>query len=86
MIIFASGKDRGTAAGEQPHTNFKLSSDGDYLALVQADGVTIADEYTPEFPPQTTDVSYGYIADDAVGFLESTTPGAANSGLMTSNL
>ena len=79
LLVFASGKDRGTAAGEQAHTNFKLSSDGDYLALVQADGVTLADEYTPEFPPQTTDVSYGYVADDAVGFLESPTPGAANS-------
>ncbi len=79
LVIFASGKDRGTAAGEQAHTNFKLSSDGDYLALVQADGVTVADDYAPEFPPQTTDVSYGYFADNAVGFLESTTPGAANS-------
>lgn len=79
LIIFASGKNRGTAAGEEPHTNFKLSGDGQYLALVQPDGITIADEYTPSYPPQFTDVSYGHTSDDAVGFLESPSAAAANS-------
>ena len=40
------------------HTNFKLSADGEYLALIRPDG-SIATEFAPEFPPQFPDVSYG---------------------------
>lgn len=57
LIVFASGKNR-TDGGEL-HTNFKLSGDGEYLALVEPDGVTIATEYAPAYPPQRPDVSYG---------------------------
>ncbi len=57
MIIFASGKDR-TTAGQPLHTNFKLSADGEYLALIQPDG-TIATEISPQFPQQFPDVAYG---------------------------
>ncbi|MCA9196278.1 MAG: lamin tail domain-containing protein [Planctomycetales bacterium] len=55
QIVFASDKNR--TAGEL-HTNFKLSRDGEYLALVQPDQ-TIEAEYRPHFPEQTSDVSYG---------------------------
>ena len=58
MVVFASGKNR-AAAGAELHTNFRLNIDGEYLALVQSDGVTIAHEYGPKFPRQLTDVSYG---------------------------
>lgn len=58
LVVFASNKDR-AVAGEPLHTNFKLSADGEYVALVQPDGVTIASQYVPTFPPQVTDVSYG---------------------------
>jgi hypothetical protein len=57
MIVFASGKDR-AVAGHELHTNFKLSADGEYLALFAADG-TAATEIAPQFPPQFPDVSYG---------------------------
>jgi hypothetical protein len=57
-IVFASDKD-GVLAGGELHTNFKLSADGEYLALVAANGVTVIDSYTPEFPQQVEDVSYG---------------------------
>ena len=57
MIVFASGKDR-AVAGAELHTNFKLSSDGEYLALFAPDG-TVATEIAPQFPPQFPDVSYG---------------------------
>jgi len=56
LTVFASGKDRGSAASEL-HTNFKLDSMGEYLALVQPDGLTIASEFAP-YPPQLADVSY----------------------------
>ena len=57
MIVFASGKDR-AVAGQELHTNFKLSAAGEYLAMFGPDG-TVATEIAPEFPPQFPDVSYG---------------------------
>ncbi len=58
LLVFASDKDR-AVAGSQLHTNFKLSSNGEYLALVAADGTTVVYEYAPEFPLQFEDSSYG---------------------------
>ncbi len=58
LVVFASDKDR-AVAGEELHTNFKLSTSGEYLALVAADGSTVLSEFSPEFPAQSTDVSYG---------------------------
>jgi hypothetical protein len=57
MIVFASGKNH-AVAGQELHTNFKLSADGEYLALARPDG-SVATEFAPEFPPQFPDVSYG---------------------------
>jgi hypothetical protein len=58
LIVFASGKDLRDAAGEL-HTNFKLSGSGEYLGLVRPDGVTVAWEFSPAFPAQAPDISYG---------------------------
>lgn len=58
LVIFASDKDR-AVAGSELHTNFKLSSGGEYLALVAPDGVTVVDEYAPSYPVQFEDSSYG---------------------------
>ncbi len=58
LIVYASGKDRDDAAGVL-HTNFQLSSDGEYLALVAADASTVVDVFSPEFPPQFGGVTYG---------------------------
>jgi hypothetical protein len=57
LIVFASDKDR-VVASAPLHTNFKLSSDGGYLALVKDNG-TIAHEYNP-YPAQYTDKPYGF--------------------------
>ena len=58
LIVFASDKDR-RVVGQELHTNFKLSGSGDYLALVRPNGVTVEFEYTPAFPEQFSDMSYG---------------------------
>jgi len=58
LVVFASDKDR-AAAGAPLHTNFKLTSTGEYLGLVEPDGVTVASEYAPSYPPQLANVSYG---------------------------
>lgn len=54
LVVFASGKNRATA-GATLHTNFGLNNGGDYVALVEPDGVTIATEYGAvgtDFPKQ----------------------------------
>jgi len=58
LVVFASGKDR-AIAGDELHTNFKLSSSGEFLALVMPDGVNIVHQYSPAFPPQFLNRSYG---------------------------
>ncbi|NQT51813.1 CotH kinase family protein, partial [bacterium] len=58
LVVFASGKDRAVAGGEL-HTNFSLSGAGEYLALVRPDGATVASGFTPQYPEQVADVSYG---------------------------
>ncbi|MEM9414575.1 MAG: lamin tail domain-containing protein [Planctomycetota bacterium] len=59
LVVFASGKDRADADGTELHTNFSLSAGGEYLALVEPNGTTIAYEYAPDYPAQEQDVSYG---------------------------
>lgn len=78
LVVFASGKDR-SEPGAQLHTNFQLDRSGEYLALIDPQGETVQ-EFAPEYPGQTADVSYG-IAQDGIGgygFLPTATPGAPN--------
>ena len=58
LVVFASGKNR-AVAGQPLHTSFQLDDAGEYLALVAPDGVTIAHQFSPVFPPQVEDLSYG---------------------------
>ena len=76
-IVYASGAGW-TIAGQPLHTSFELDGDGEYLALVAPDGVTIATEYAPA--KQYPDVSYGLIdAAGTHGYMDEPTPGAPNS-------
>ncbi len=59
LVVFASNKNR-RVPGQTLHTNFALSVNGEYLGLIAPDGTTIATEFAPSFPPQLTDVSYGF--------------------------
>ncbi len=79
LVVWASDQDRRTP-GAPLHSNFKLSDAGEYLALIQPDGVTIATQFSPTFPPQWPDVSYGLPADGLTNsFLATPTPGLPNS-------
>ena len=73
LVVFASGKDR-AIAGQQLHTNFNLSSGGEYLGLIAADGITAVTEFSPGYPGQESDVSFGFNGL----FLPVPTPGAVN--------
>lgn len=56
LIVYASGQNR-TDPTAPLHTNFQLSGQGEYLALLDSSG-EIASEFSPAYPPQTPDVSY----------------------------
>jgi len=57
LVVFASGKNR-VVPGARLHAGFQLDAAGEYLALVRPDG-EIAQQFSPTFPPQISDVSYG---------------------------
>lgn len=57
LVVFASGKNRTNAP---LHTNFQLDNTGEYLALVQPDGVTVAHAFAPTYPQQRANISYGF--------------------------
>ena len=57
LVVYASGRDVVTTSGEL-HTNFRLTTGGEALVLVDPGGTVIAG-FDPAFPPQATNVSYG---------------------------
>ncbi len=66
LVVFASSCEypgvQCAKPAEELHTNFSLDAEGDYLALVQPDGVTVVSAYGPtnnEYERQYEDVSYG---------------------------
>lgn len=75
LVIFASEKDT-TDSNKSLHTNFKLSGSGEYLAICEPDS-TISYAYSPLFPSQGQDVSYGIYKGEEVYFTTST-PGTEN--------
>lgn len=58
LVVFASDKGIDGPAGEL-HTGYKLSAGGEYLGLIEPDGQTVVHHFSPEFPPQETNISYG---------------------------
>ncbi len=62
LVVFASNKDR-AVAGQQLHTNFGISGDGEYLALTRRNPsnnqIQIVSAFDPTFGQQYPDVSYG---------------------------
>jgi hypothetical protein len=76
LLIYAD--DDGTQGPD--HTNFKLSSQGDSLALIDVDGDTVLDSIV--FDRQIDDVSYGRFPDGAAtwGYHAKPTPGVVNQG------
>jgi uncharacterized repeat protein (TIGR01451 family) len=58
MLVWASSKNR-RVPGQPLHTNFNLSAGGEYLALVRPDGVAVEHEFSPMYPAQANDESYG---------------------------
>jgi CotH protein/lamin tail-like protein len=84
LVVFASGDDQRDPS-KPLHTTFKLSADSGYIGLIKPDGVTVATEFAPSYPPQHPDISYGVTqptdgSAPQVGYFRTATPGAANGG------
>ena len=72
LVVFASGKDR--KESESPlHTNFKLSADGEFLALVNPDLEIVSNAFSPSYPRQFRDVSFGFGLEQTTEVLVSPT-------------
>lgn len=75
LIIYASGKDKCDTKERICHTNFKLSSEGEVLTLIDNTG-NIISKFT--YPKMETDVSYGYKNGKYMLF-DKATPGGENN-------
>ena len=74
LLVFASGKNRSDGPQGQPHASFRLSGNGESLALVRPDGVSIAHSYDA-YPPQVADQSYGLaVGRNAIEFVRHGSP------------
>ncbi len=87
LVVFASNRNlTDPTPPHKLHTNFKLSEDGEYLALthIESDGsIKTLTEFN-SFPLQFKDVSYGTpSAGGTPSYLNSPTPGAPNSSAKT---
>ena len=79
LLVFASDKNRATNLNWL-HANFKLSSGGEFLALVNP-LTNIVSAFAPVYPPQVEDVSYGrnQLSPEFAGTMATPTPGAPNA-------
>ncbi|MBN1419285.1 MAG: CotH kinase family protein [Planctomycetes bacterium] len=82
LVVFASGKDRRPAAGGELHADFRLEQDGEFLALLRpaepGSAPEVASAFSPSYPPQRGNVSYGYGSAGNVGYIPVPTPGEPN--------
>lgn len=80
ILVFAAQKDRTTP---EMHSNFSLSSNGEYLALVKVVGgiTTILSEFN-DYPNQFDDISYGVLPSDLSDYryFAVPSPNADNAG------
>ncbi len=80
LVIFASGKDRRGASGSNLHTNFKLATEGEYLALTKrGEQLEVEAEFSPGYGLQGDDISWGTHVSPGYHFLSPPTPWADNT-------
>ena len=82
VVIWADGETASTGL----HANFKLSANGEDIALFGTDGSTLIDSVS--FPEQAGDISFGRYpdGDENLRFLASPTPAAENSSVYSGDV
>lgn len=79
LLIFVDGAYTSSVVGGQLYADFSLSGNGEYLGLVRPD-LTVAHDYSPEYPVQSADVSYGMgLTTNDLRYFDVPTPGATNN-------
>ena len=76
LVVFASGKDRADAS--EPHTNFRLNNGGEYLGLFRTGEAKAVSEFSPVYPRQQRDISYGLGTGGKREYFDKPMPGRAN--------
>lgn len=83
LVVFADNTVTPPVANTELHTNFALSKSGEYLGLINAADDSVAFDYSPNFPAQSDDISYGLSdsndPNSARVYFSVPTPGAANN-------
>lgn len=74
LVVIADNPD----VADDQHAGFKLGAGGEYFGIYRPDGA-VAHEYAPEYPEQSSDISYGINPDGELRFFPVPTPGAANN-------
>ncbi|MEI6148063.1 MAG: lamin tail domain-containing protein, partial [bacterium] len=82
LLVWADSKSYSVTNSEL-HANFSLDKNGEYLALVKTDGVTVVSEFQPL--PQYQDMSYGIGASGEQRYFAVPTPGRTNAFAGASN-
>lgn len=79
LLVWASEKDR-TNSATGLHANFRLATEGEYLALVDPT-TNVISSFAPNYPPQKANISYGRDRVDPAlaGYLLMPTPGTTNA-------
>ncbi len=80
LVVFASAKDRKNPTGTNRfHTSFKLGTDGEFLGLFSPDSPRqLVSGFSPKFPRQRNNYSYGRDASGQQRYFATPTPGASN--------
>lgn len=79
LSIWASEKNRSTP---QLHSNFELSSNGEYLGLYD-NFDNLIDDFGLAYPPQSDNISYGYTTGDALSYFNTVTKNANNTNAIS---
>lgn len=88
LVVYASGANRTVLGGtNRLHTNFKLNPNGSYLALFNAQSPrAIVSQFSPAFPEQRNDYSYGLNSSGEWRYYQVPTPGAANGNSLITEI
>lgn len=78
IVIFASGQDTNdyVDASDNLHANFRLSSMGEYLALVSPTGDVVSEFGLDgkDFPKQVSNISYGVSSTQTINLVDANSP------------
>lgn len=87
LVLFASAKDRKAPTGANRfHLNFTLSAGGEFLGLYTPESPRVLQTgFSPGYPEQCNDYSYGLDATDQWRYFAVPTPGTANGSSAITN-